>query len=74
MTDFLDEPVGKGEDSSSKKLSRHIKLDTILSFGKYEGEEVEDICYDDPEYIIWLCEEEYVEADDEVLEIAERNT
>ena len=33
-----------------------IFLDTCLEFGKYQGETVEDIIEDDPEYIEWLID------------------
>lgn len=32
-----------------------IDVDTILTFGKHKGEQFEDVCHDDPNYVAWLA-------------------
>lgn len=46
--------------------STALTLDTILDFGKYEGEQIEDIIEDDPNYITWMYEHNF-EFDDEAI-------
>ena len=31
-------------------------LDTIIDFGKHDGDQVEDVIYDDPSYMQWVYE------------------
>ena len=35
-----------------------LTLESILNFGKYKGEQVEDLMYDHPGYISWMVEKE----------------
>ena len=46
-----------------------LGLDSVFTFGKYKGEQVEDILDDDREYIVWLTESTDVEFDTEVYDI-----
>jgi uncharacterized protein (DUF3820 family) len=43
-----------------------IYLDTCLEFGKYQGEVVQDILDDDPDYIQWLIDN--FDVDEEVID------
>lgn len=45
-----------------------IGMDHIMTFGKHEGHQVEDILEDDPSYMVWLAEETNTDLDEEVLE------
>jgi len=47
-------------------------LDSVFNFGKYKGEQVEDVVEDDPSYIRWLCEKTSTEFCDDVLEALEK--
>lgn len=49
-----------------------LGLDDLLPFGKYKGEQVEDVLMDDREYIVWLAENTQVDFDEEVLQKLER--
>lgn len=31
-----------------------LKLKDKLTFGKYKGKTIQDILYDDPQYLVWL--------------------
>lgn len=46
-------------------------LTDVLKFGKYKGEQIEDLIYDDPGYISWLYEEEVIEFDEDTIRIME---
>lgn len=37
---------------------RKVKIDHIMTFGKYKGQTLDDISEFDPEYILWLHEKE----------------
>lgn len=43
-------------------------LDSIFTFGKHIGQQLEDVIEDDPSYIAWLANDEF-EFDEEVLEL-----
>ncbi len=43
-------------------------LEYIFTFGKHEGQQLEDVIEDDPDYIGWLARDEF-DFDDEVLEL-----
>ncbi len=47
------------------------RLTDHISFGKYKGEQIEDLIYDDPGYMAWLYEEEVIAFDEEVIRIME---
>lgn len=50
-----------------------MSLESTFRFGKYAGQQVEDIVEDDPNYIRWLSENStYVEFDNAVLEALEK--
>lgn len=49
-----------------------LRLSDTMKFGKHKGEEIEDLLYDDPSYLVWLVEEEVVELDSEVIEQMEQ--
>lgn len=44
-------------------------LDDVFTFGKYRGNQVEDVVEDDPNYIEWLVSNDVVSFDDEALEL-----
>lgn len=44
-----------------------LRLSDSMPFGKHEGEEIEDLIYDDPGYMSWLFSEEVVVLDVEVI-------
>ncbi len=47
---------------------RPLRLSDVIPFGKkHKGDQVEDLIYDDPNYMAWLYNEEVVEFDDEVI-------
>lgn len=50
-------------------MSRSMGLDDAFGFGKYKGEQVEDVIEDDPRYIAWCVENDIVEFDEEVMEL-----
>jgi len=49
-----------------------LTLESIFTFGKNKGKQVEDVIEDDPNYIAWLVEEDIVEFDDEIYELIEK--
>ena len=46
-----------------------MTLETILDFGKYAGNQVEDMIYDQPGYIRWIHEKTDRNFSEEVLEL-----
>ena len=60
------------EMSFNKLMNKDLGLDDFFKFGKYKGEQVEDILTDDPDYIDWLIEEGVVDFDEEVLELVSK--
>ena len=44
-----------------------LQLEDFFVFGKHEGEQVEDVIEDDPEYFTWLYDESFIEFHDEVV-------
>ena len=51
------------------KHSKPLGMDSILNFGKHEGEQIEDLIEDDPEYLAWLIEDRQKEFDEEVMQV-----
>ena len=50
-----------------------LLLDDFMPFGKHEGEQIEDLIEDEPQYMAWVANNEVVELDKEVIELmAER--
>lgn len=45
-----------------------ISLEYIFTFGKYKGQQFEDICHDDPNYIEYLIDNDIVDLDEEAME------
>lgn len=45
-----------------------LRLSDTMPFGKYKGEQIEDLIYDEPNYIAWLYNEEVVEFDIYVIQ------
>lgn len=43
-------------------------LEDELKFGKFKGEQIEDLLHDQPGYMAWLAEEDIVEFEQEVLD------
>ena len=50
-------------------VSGVVALDDILTFGKYEGEQLEDLIIDHPDYIEWLINNDVIQFDEEALEL-----
>lgn len=46
-----------------------LDLDSILSFGKYKGYQLEDVIEDDPNYIKWLIENTQHSFSEEVMQL-----
>ena len=44
-----------------------LALEDLFPFGKYEGEQVEDILCDDPQYLVWLYEKDVDFFDQDVV-------
>ncbi len=54
-------------------MTRTLKLDTDMPFGKHKGKQVEDLVEDEPDYMRWMAENsDNVEFDEEVLEALEK--
>lgn len=49
---------------------KKLGLDDFLDFGKYKGEQIEDILEDNPSYLIWIIDEGVrgIEFDEEVTQ------
>lgn len=45
---------------------RPLRLSDPMPFGKHKGEEIEDLIYDQPNYLAWCVNEEIVTFDGEV--------
>jgi len=46
-----------------------LALESILSFGKHKGKQIEDLIEDFPGYIKWMVENEVRDFDEEVMEL-----
>lgn len=44
-----------------------LKLTDTMPFGKHKGEQLEDLLYDDPDYLAWLYDNDVVEFDETLL-------
>jgi len=44
-----------------------LELSSLMPFGKYKDEQVEDLIYDQPRYITWCYENEVVSFDVDVI-------
>ena len=51
--------------------SKHT-LDSLLDFGKHEGEQVEDIVEDHPDYVRWLIDNGFGRFGAAVIEALEK--
>ncbi len=49
-----------------------LTLDTILSFGKHKGMQVEDVIEDHPNYVEWMVREDIRQFDEETLQFLEK--
>ena len=48
-----------------------FSLDTILNFGKHEGELLSDVAESDPYYVLWMIDNfDGAEFDDDVYDVA----
>lgn len=45
-----------------------LTMESLMPFGKYEGEQIEDLLVDQPEYLIWLRDNTDTVFDEEVSE------
>jgi len=50
-----------------KRERKELTLECLMPFGKYKGQQVEDLLEDDPQYIHYLAEDG-LSFDEEVLE------
>ena len=41
-----------------------LSLTDLFPFGKHKGDQVEDVIYDDPNYLTWCVQEEVFDFDD----------
>lgn len=58
---------------ASAQIRYEMGLESDFEFGKYIHCQVEDVIEDDPSYIAWCCEQDWIEFDNETLErIAKR--
>ena len=48
-----------------------LKLYHTMPFGKHKGEQVEDLIYDQPDYITWLAENTDIEFAPETMKLME---
>lgn len=46
-----------------------MTLESIFTFGKNKGRQLEDVIMDDPDYIEWLCDKDVVDFDEEAHEL-----
>jgi uncharacterized protein (DUF3820 family) len=44
-----------------------LRLTDTMPFGKYKGQEIEDLLYEAPNYLAWCANEEIVQFDEEVI-------
>lgn len=49
-----------------------LGLDDIFAFGKFKGQQVEDVIEDSPGYVRWLCENTDCAFDEEALQSLEK--
>lgn len=49
-----------------------LTLETILDFGYYKGEQIEDLIYDQPDFIRMLVEDENYTFDDDAKRVLHR--
>lgn len=54
-------------------MSLKLNMNTVLNFGKHSGKTMQEVAYEDPEYIIWLDENTDHQVYQSVLEIAVKN-
>lgn len=45
-------------------------LEDVMTFGKHKGKAVDWITDNEPSYILWLVDNEIIDCDDEIYEIA----
>lgn len=66
------------KESTKKEVEKRsfpeMDLDSIFKFGKYKGQELEDIIEDDPGYIRWLMDNEVAEFTTAVHECVTRRS
>lgn len=53
-------------------MSKMLKLESELKFGKHAGKQLEDLIEDEPDYVRWLCENTSILFADECYEALER--
>ena len=46
---------------------KELRLSDVMPFGKYNGEQIEDLIYDQPGYMAWCFNEDVVDFDEEVV-------
>jgi len=49
-------------------MTSEMNLESVFSFGKHKGSQLEDVIEDDPNYIEWMVMEGVVGFDEETLE------
>lgn len=50
-------------------LNSTMGLESLFTFGKYRGKQLEDVIHDDPSYIEWMVMENVTVFDEETLEL-----
>ena len=48
---------------------KELGLDDFMPFGKYKGEQIEDLIYDQPNYLMWCYQEEVVSFDEATIKL-----
>lgn len=47
-------------------------LEDTFPFGKYKGEQIEDVIEDDPSYLEWVVENDVFNLDEDVIKVLEK--
>lgn len=50
-------------------MTSEMSLESIFTFGKHKGEQLEDVIHDDPDYVEYLIMNEVVGFDEEACEL-----
>ncbi len=53
--------------TSTNATNKTLTLESILTFGKHSGKQVEDVLEDHPDYIQWMLDNEVREFDEETM-------
>lgn len=50
---------------------RPLRLSDMMPFGKHQGQQIEDLIYDQPSYMAWVFNDSSCELDTEVTRVME---